>query len=1308
MARVTRSAAKTGGKSEDAGPAGKIGKSKTDGRKNQATNPKFTPLASKHSKPLPPRASARLAARTHPSSPPAPLVGSTSKTAPVTAYSQQVTASSTSKAKTPALEVPEEGWYDERGFWREPSRDAAAPHSSFVPPHPARDRSSGAQGGSTSARTRAISPLPPQGSPSPPLTDLRTPHLQRRSHNDRPPSSTAPIVIKPKPILRRVKTVVLSHPEDVFGGLGGQHLREAREPLVIPRARSAAEGFAEETSDDESVDHPVYRPSTRRSRARTARRLPYLPSSDDDEGDDEGGEDDPLLVHHPADKSSSPLAEAKAPPASQWRGPVSYIAPANTQSAAPLRLRERTSPSSSATPPPQPSSHEELVPESAEDDEGEDEDEQPVSVSPPLQQHAASPPQPAQPRAQSHRPRQTTYSKRRTHVFKAGMPDPVRPLHPVELSQTASRSPSAPRASQESGQRSRVSDSQATVTASPVNGDHDVSVKEKRKRGKEQAAVAVDEGEATEEGEDELWSDEEQNKSPTKRRGPLLTLTRAGMEKMGDKEAYGAEWREEVRERKRRRMAMAQEADVAQGAQTTPKLLLSRTKSCQARLESYIRAVSKPHKRSTKKSRKRIRPPPGYTLRVFKTATFAQYTEIWREQFLTPTANPFPPGTWSGQRDLPGRRGRGARGRVTTQEPTPMREEIDVEQSGRQAPKKAGNLRKVAVGKQIPRPRKADPIPVAHPRAATHVVPAQTARGGRVDNASGGERRAGMASARPEGRENAKVQRDAGHGEALKVDKGKRRAEGERPADSRQPKTSMSTSSRPPEHIPPINQDQAADEPAPASPVFDGDFPHSRGLRRADTITITYDPMSASQRQVLYEMLEQSNLPTEGVLISARPTATQSRASAVRTRDPQEAIRVYPSPQTANAQPSSIGPVNSTQGRPRTQQAQSSVVPPTATAASGWPKHMSGLEIADHLMERQATRPQTRKEKQEARERRVREKRLAERARKEAEAREGSSSGGGELQSRGLGAGRGEREEEEDRHVKEGRNEAPATQHAAPGRSQARAPPSSTARSSRPLSHFATPSRTDLKRTNTTTASSPLKRQRTVTQLQPLHTRPSGGPMSTSFRPVLRTATQPAPSQMYLPSGSRGSFVPPSTQPRQLESTQIGTSQALSKTQVSSSRPNHRNFRAASSDSDIPSAPSDIFSRGTPYIPSPSPNYPHPDQAVQGQAQQLSASPSPPVITRQAKMPRTRAGMARTRSIGLSMRSGGAATQGSAATQMVYSQKQGGNPFSQFKSPLKSAAGSRASLGGRSRESEMGEGHGRSGGEKRTAGTSIA
>ncbi|WVO19797.1 uncharacterized protein IAS62_001087 [Cryptococcus decagattii] len=549
------------------------------------------------------RSSTRLAARTQPDQPRQKTVTavheqilqSTSKNnlfsfISASVLAKQLSVADIRKPGTTSLNAPEQGGYDDRGFWQEP-------------PSPAVHRNSPKQRPTETAPVSTIVVL----------IFFTFPTTHRYNHF----SSKQGYTPSSKVIgdLFRTKSVgpppqSLSH-VDVF-----QHPNNVtayQEANIFPFSSSTQTADTSEIVhqveelSDEDEQSPIKSPTSRRSRVRPVESKSYTISDDGGEGErhKEGREEDggcwqPIQPLSLAQSRSIPLSN-------KWHDPFSYIPAANTQSAAPLRSyrRNQIRPSSTVLDTPGERVGDEEPTSQTKFDCIEKMSETPLcNASSIVKATSIS--------------GNITYGKGRSHTYKAGLPDPVRNGQLTSLTPLAhsfsTHNPSAIGLPRKGNARDviGVQESLNKAPTCPV-GDH------------------------TEEGEDELWSDDwpvDLEESPTKR-GPLrpvtMVLGKRSPRKHVAKSDNGFNYDTNIHSQKKRRIELPNEA-ASSLAHDSPRLRLSRNESVQIRVQNYIQVVhSVRPKRSRRNASGHIRPPAGYSFKPFEPIPFSEYVEEYRK-----------------------------------------------------------------------------------------------------------------------------------------------------------------------------------------------------------------------------------------------------------------------------------------------------------------------------------------------------------------------------------------------------------------------------------------------------------------------------------------------------------------------------------------------------------------------------------------------------------------------------------------------------------------------------------------------------
>lgn len=551
------------------------------------------------------RSSARLAARTQPDQPHQKTVTAVheqvlqsistgcgkkniSRFISASVLAKQLSVADIRKPETASLNAPEQGGYDDRGFWREPPSPAEHSNSRKQRPTVGGDTvkfhlsATAATPIIASYRRRHLS-LPSSSSsssPSPPPTDLRTPHLQnlinKKGTNgckDNRFFCTQGYTPSSKVIgdLFRTKSLApppqsLSH-VDVFQP--PSNVTAYQEANILPFSSSTQTadtseiGHQVEELSNEDEQSPIKPPTSRRSRVRPVESKSY--SVSDDEGEEErheegreedGGDWQPIQPLSLAQSRSIPLSN-------KWRDPFSYIPAANTQSAAPLRSHRRNQirPPSTVLDTPSELVGDEEPTSQTKFDCVEKTSETPLcNASSIVKVTSIS--------------GNITYGKGRSHTYKAGLPDPVPNGRLTSLTPLAhsfsTHNPSAINLPRKENALDviRVQESLNKAPTRPA-GDH------------------------TEEGEDELWSDDwpgDLEESPTKR-GPLRPITMVLGKRPPRKHAVesdnGFNYDTNNRAQKKRRIEFPNEA-ASSPVHDTPRLRLSRNESVRIRVQKWV------------------------------------------------------------------------------------------------------------------------------------------------------------------------------------------------------------------------------------------------------------------------------------------------------------------------------------------------------------------------------------------------------------------------------------------------------------------------------------------------------------------------------------------------------------------------------------------------------------------------------------------------------------------------------------------------------------------------------------------------
>lgn len=616
------------------------------------------------------RSSARLAARTQPDQPrqkaaiaiheQVPQSTSTgddkeniSNFIPASAFARHLSVADIRKPSTANLDVPEQGGYDDRGFWREsPStaeqsialqkeRKAGKDTAKFR----LTDTTATSMIGSYKRRHLSLPSSSSSSSASPPPTDLRTPHLQNlinskgisgckdnhfvRSQDYTPPSRVIGGLFRTKSLALPPQS--LSH-ADVFQPLNYIGARQGLMVIPISSSTQTADtsevGHQVEELSDEDEQSPVKRPITRRSHVRPVEGKPYIIS--DDEGEEESQEEEKKENegHLRPTQPLNPVPSRSASSPSKWRDPFSYIPAANTQSAAPLRSHRRSQirPLSTAF---NPSS--ELVAHNTTVDEkppSQMKFDRLGKTSEVLLRDAST----SIVKVTSIS-RKRTYGKGRSHTYKPGFPDPVPNGHLASITPPA-HSPSTHNPS-------------AIGLLKNEGVQNDIRIPESFNKAPDCPAVDL-----SEEGEDELWSDEwpgDLGESPTKR-GPLRPVTMALGKRSPRKRVAesDSEYNPGVNNySKKKQRPEFYNKTASSPTQGIPRLRLSRNDSVQIRVQkwvllgfryvvdgiiSYIQVVQSVRpKRSRRNTLRHIRPPVGYSFKPFDAIPFSEYVKEYRK-----------------------------------------------------------------------------------------------------------------------------------------------------------------------------------------------------------------------------------------------------------------------------------------------------------------------------------------------------------------------------------------------------------------------------------------------------------------------------------------------------------------------------------------------------------------------------------------------------------------------------------------------------------------------------------------------------
>lgn len=598
------------------------------------------------------RSSARLAARTQPvqprhkaatvahdqvlqSNPTEDGKKNLSNFIPASTLARQLSVVDISKPRTASLDVPEQGGYDDRGFWRE--SPSTAEHSILPQQGPKTGKNAVKSHvtvttatpmiGSYKRRHLSLPSSSSSSSASLPATDLRTPHLQnlvnnkgtsgcKDNHFFRTQGYTPPSGAIGDPF--RIKSLALPPQSLSHAGVfqPPNCIAAHQGPMVVPISSSTQTADTSETGHQveelsyEDEPSPVKRPITRRSRIRPVEGKLYMIS--DGEGEEEIQEqereegDGNLQPIQPLDLDLSGSVSSS----SKWRDPFSYIPAANTQSAAPLRSHRRSQIRPSLNTPSELVAHNTTVDEESPSQIKVGRVEKTSEI---LLRNASTSVVKATPMSGKR-----IYGKGRSHIYKVGLPDPVSNGQAANLTPPA-HSPSTHSPS-------------AIGLLRKESVQNDIKVPESLNKAPDRPAVNH-----SEEGEDELWSDDwpgDLEESPTKR-GPLRPVTmvlgnRSPRKRVGESDSECISDANNYAKKKQKAEFSNETASSA--AQGTPRLRLSRNDSVQIRVQNYIQVVhSVRPKRSRRNISRRIRPPMGYSLKPFDAIPFSEYIKEYRK-----------------------------------------------------------------------------------------------------------------------------------------------------------------------------------------------------------------------------------------------------------------------------------------------------------------------------------------------------------------------------------------------------------------------------------------------------------------------------------------------------------------------------------------------------------------------------------------------------------------------------------------------------------------------------------------------------
>lgn len=510
---------------------------------------------------------------------------------PASTLARQLSVVDISKPRTASLDVPEQGGYDDRGFWRE--SPSTAEHSILPQQGPKTGKNAVKSHvtvttatpmiGSYKRRHLSLPSSSSSSSASLPATDLRTPNLQnlvnnkgtsgcKDNHFFRTQGYTPPSGAIGDPF--RIKSLALPPQSLSHAGVfqPPNCIAAHQGPMVVPISSSTQTADTSETGHQveelsyEDEPSPVKRPITRRSRIRPVEGKLYMIS--DGEGEEEIQEqereegDGNLQPIQPLDLDLSGSVSSS----SKWRDPFSYIPAANTQSAAPLRSHRRSQIRPSLNTPSELVAHNTTVDEESPSQIKVDRVEKTSEI---LLRNASTSVVKATPMSGKR-----IYGKGRSHIYKVGLPDPV------SNGQAANLTPPAYSPSTHSPS--------AIGLLRKESVQNDIKVPESLNKAPDRPAVNH-----SEEGEDELWSDDwpgDLEESPTKR-GPLRPVTmvlgnRSPRKRVGESDSECISDANNYAKKKQKAEFSNETASSA--AQGTPRLRLSRNDSVQIRVQKWV------------------------------------------------------------------------------------------------------------------------------------------------------------------------------------------------------------------------------------------------------------------------------------------------------------------------------------------------------------------------------------------------------------------------------------------------------------------------------------------------------------------------------------------------------------------------------------------------------------------------------------------------------------------------------------------------------------------------------------------------
>ncbi|WVO17812.1 hypothetical protein L204_105510 [Cryptococcus depauperatus] len=1095
----------------------------------------------------------------------------------------------------------------------------------------------------------------PLSSQSPPPTDLRTPHflltsarrsqsLINRFFSIQGHSSS----IRGKVGLFRAKSM-MAPPEaaacmDVFQS--PIISKKSNKYIPLPAAADQYPQSSPECQSEESVENPIPSlqcPVTRCSRVEQSHCKPYVCSDYEENKQEQEVTDDEHndYCEAQADEATStlespivrPVILCCNSPSIKWRDPFSYIPAANTQSAASLRNIERseTGPQSTteqATLESIPSTQNDSVVFRAFRNLSYEREHLGNSIS---EKSDVSHPS-------TSTLKKTTYGKGRSHTYKAGMPDPLY-KGPTVLSPPL-RVPTSSAQNAESISHKRANASTCHLKlVNPMRYD-DIIEDAREQMEKETSEVCNEE-----------WL---HNSSPTSH-GPMVPLTSILSKKRRKRAPESdSEYNPEIKiGRPKTRNGRSPKNAIS------PRLRLSRTESCHVDIKKYVQVVNsnRPKRRRRFASTKCARLPSGFTIHSFGTVPFSEFVQHYREQ-----PSPF-------------------------NVPTP------------------GSLL----------------LPIHHIRRKIRRNIVQPVLRRKLPNSNG---------------ENVESQEDEivpdpSMRSHISIRRNKKARVPKFPklnlvADSNQhqirPRQGINKISMPSNsaHVPGNSQENTMDfynkcERGAETEVLGFNFRSEPLLTKKRPIPIQFKVREDSIRPVTTQ--SSTNLQRqdsfESNIINLIPRSVQPK--------PQEEINVFASPINPLISPSPSIRFMSTQGRSLRLSQKSSF-------ADNERYIMNGMEITNHLLARPNRHAiQSRKERQEARERRLKRKKSAEvkQARNGLIRQQDSNETSPSPNLVNETPARSKISISSSAHVEAiQQRAAQQTSLAQDGHIQV---PAST--QVRPLSAHPTPSRASLSRKGTIVTPTPLRRHKTLTEIRPLCTQTSSIIVTRNTQaPLHRVDTQHSPPPLGQGSQARTTQTTTAydrivTNPSQsrfdmrsscakltqgLEKTEIGSStrahmtQELEKTEIdpsSRARPTQTHERIKigvssrfcytqghnSSRSRLLVQDEQMTNLNSPFVdfrslsPQSKGSINVPCSVYSQDSPEIEHSPTPPPLTQTLQRLRSRS--LGSRSIGLRVPQGShlevqASKRWSDA--MPHSNKQTGDPFSQFQSPLKKGTGFRS------------------------------